>query len=209
MLDTRIKICGITSPADAKLALTCGADYLGLNFAKSPRRVTLEIARTIRKAVPNAILVGVFADAMVDDVVYTARACGLDMVQLHGQESPGYCDSLHEFLSLPVIKAFSASQLGGADLLKNYKRTTYFLLDLDQGVPKTDTVTRSDLWRQAAAMRRLGYRIFLAGGLDESNVREAVQSVAPYGIDVARGVEKSPGVKDSAALDRFIRAVRT
>jgi phosphoribosylanthranilate isomerase len=171
MLDTRIKVCGITSPADAKLASSHGADYLGLIFAKSPRRVTVEAARNVREAVPNAMLVGVFVDAPIDDVAATARACGLDLVQLHGKESPEYCDALHAQTSLPIIKVFSASQLDGAERLKQYKRTSYFLFDLDKGdgAREQDKVqgAHDDLWQRADALRRRGYRIFLAGGLDE------------------------------------------
>lgn len=212
MLGTRIKVCGITSPADAKLCMTHGADYLGLIFAESPRRVTVEAARPIRDAVLNAILVGVFADMPVDEVARIARACGLDMIQLHGNESPLYCNALHGQLSLPVIKAVSASQIGSGNDLKQYKRTSYFLFDLDKGAAAQrhngPRDVREDLWRRAAAMRRRGYRIFLAGGLDVTNVREAVANVEPYGIDVARGVEKSPGVKDPQTLRRFIKAVK-
>ncbi len=212
MLDTRIKVCGITSPADAKLASSHGVDYLGLIFARSPRRVTVEAARNIRKAVPNAMLVGVFVDAPVDEVADTARTCRLDLVQLHGKESPDYCDALHAKMSLPIIKVFSASQLAGADRLKQYKRTSYFLFDLDKEDRAREQDKRQgahdDLWQRAATLRRLGYRIFLAGGLDESNVSQAVRHVEPYAIDVVRGVEESPGIKDPAALSRFIKAVR-
>ena len=209
MIDTRVKICGITSAKDAQLSLSMGADYLGLVFADSRRRITPDVARSIRDAVPDAMLVGVFRNHSLEEVVAISRSCRLNMIQLHGDEPPNYCDALIDRLGLPTIKAFSSSQLDDIGKLNNYKRATYFLFDLDKGVnPATANGTRDRLWREAAAVRGKGYRIFLAGGLTPSNVVEAVSRVTPYCIDVASGVEKTPGVKDSAALRAFVKEVK-
>lgn len=212
MHNIRIKICGITSPEDASLCTSHGADYLGLIFAESPRRITRDAARAVRIAVPDAMLVGVFAGAPVDEVVHTCRQCGINMVQLHGDESPEYCDVLHKNLSLPIIKALSSSELAEPDPLRGYHRTSYFLYDLDKRPRGAEAApvngARDRLWADAAAARRKGYRIFLAGALDEHNVESALEHVAPYAIDVASGVERSPGVKDPVAVERFIKAVR-
>ncbi len=206
MIETRIKICGITTVEDAKLSHAEGADYIGLIFADGIRRVTEAQARQIRQALPSAMLIGVFQDAPLNEVVSIGRSCGLNMIQLHGCETPEYCDALLSGLSLPVIKAFTMSQLPSADVLRRYTRTSYFMLDLDKNYNIVSRLNghRDRLWSTAAALRNKGYRIFLAGGLNPENVREAVKRVAPFGIDVASGIEKSPGVKDAQALSRFI-----
>jgi len=211
MTKTRIKICGITTVEDAKLSHAEGADYIGLIFTDSSRRVTKAEARQIREAVPSAMLIGVFQDASLNEVVSTGRTCGLNMIQLHGNETPEYCDALLSKLSLPVIKAFTMNQLPTADVLRQYTRTSYFMLDIDKNYNLVSKLNghRDHLWSAAATLRRKGYRIFLAGGLNPENVREAVKRVNPFGIDVASGIEKSPGVKDAQALSRFIAEARS
>lgn len=213
MFHTRVKICGITTPEDARLCSSLGADYLGIIFAPGARSVTVEVATAIRDAVPAAMLVGVFQDAPLDDVIVAARSCRLNLIQLHGNESPEYCDTLLARISLPVIKSFDVRQLSDPLRLMNYTRTSYFILDLGKnhnpGRADTGVVEqRQSLWSAAATLRAKGYRIFLAGGLKPENVREAVHFVTPYGIDVASGVEKTPGVKDPDAVRRFISEVR-
>jgi len=209
MLDTRVKICGVTTPHDAKLSMAMGADYIGLVFAGSRRRVSPAQAIAIRVAVPDAMLVGVFADASIEEVVDIARRCRLNLIQLHGNESPKYCDALMERLGLPFIKAFTSSQLDRLGEIDEYTRASFFLFDLEKAIdPTTANGTRERLWREAAAVRARGYRIFLGGGLDFSNVAEAMSRVTPYCIDVARGVEREPGIKDSSALRTFLKEVK-
>lgn len=209
MLETRIKICGITSPTDAGFCLSAGADYLGLIFAPSSRQVSPDIAKAIRAEVPQAMLVGVFADAPLEEVIDAGRSCRLNMIQLHGSESPAYCDQLLRSLSLPIIKTISVRNLADLDRMREYTRTSYFLFDLDKDRdPAALNGAREHLWSEAARVRRIGYRIFLAGALDVGNVRDAVRTVRPYGIDVATGVERGPGVKDSMRVVRLIQEVR-
>jgi phosphoribosylanthranilate isomerase len=135
------------------------------------------------------------------------------MIQLHGSESAEYCDALLARVSVPVIKAFNVKQLANPSRLMTYTRTSYFILDLDKnhnprGRVTTVTAQREALWSAGATLRAKGYRIFLAGGLDPGNVHEAVRRVAPYGVDVAAGVEASPGVKDPVAVRRLVSEVR-
>jgi len=209
MLDTQVKICGITSPKDAKLSMSLGADYIGLVFADSRRRVTPDVALAIRASVPDALLVGVFLDESIETVVDIAKRCRLNMIQLHGSESPRYCDALGNRLGLPIIKVFSYSQLDTLDRINEYKRVSFYLFDLDKGGdPGRVNGERDRLWETAASLRSKGYRIFLAGGLDTDNVARAVERVTPYGIDVASGVEHTAGVKDSSAMRRFIKEVK-
>lgn len=210
MQDTRIKICGITTPVDARVCRSFGADYLGLIFAPSERRVTADVARQIRQAVPDAMLVGVFMDAPLDDVADLCKDCRLNIVQLHGSETPEYTEALHRRVSLPVIKTVSFSQIGMLARIGEYRSASYFLFDLDKrrNGHALDEL-QDQLWRAAADVRRQGYRLFLGGGLTERTVRDAIRRVSPHAVDIARGVERKPGVKDRKAVETFIRRVRS
>jgi phosphoribosylanthranilate isomerase len=208
MQETRIKISGITSAGDARLSLSAGADYLGLDFSCGTHPITVPTARAIRKELPTAMLVGIFCDTPIEDIVAVGHSCGLNMIQLRGNESPEYCGSLLTRLSLPVIKTFGIDELADPAVLSEYTRTSYFVLDGSHNGGAGSNGHREALWSIAATLRSRGYRIFLAGGLTPENVGEAVRRVAPYGIDVAAGIEKSPGVKDSIALSRFVAEAR-
>ncbi len=203
----KIKICGITSPEDALLCHGMGADFLGVIFADSPRRITSEEAAAIRRAVPDARLVGVFMDADLDEIVRTAQVAGLDMIQLHGSESASYCTELHARTGLPLVKALAQGRLLDRKDPAAQIAPAHFLLDLDKTEPVRMKAIDA-LWSEAAEASRRGYELFLAGGLDPTNVREAVRKVRPFGVDVCRGVEKEPGVKDTAAVKRFIAEVK-
>lgn len=210
MGSTRIKICGITSVNDARLSLELGADYLGLIFVESPRRIGIARAREIRRAVPGAMLVGVFRDAPLDEVTETTRAVRLDLVQLHGSESPPYCDDVLSKTGRPIIKAFQSSNLPDVRELSRYRTAGFFLFDVDKQLvdnPPTEAQI-SRMWDITARKRRKGFRIFLAGTLDQKNVREAVRRTNAFGVDVCRGVEMSPGIKDPEAIKQFIAEVR-
>jgi phosphoribosylanthranilate isomerase len=207
---TKVKICGITTPADANLASNLGADYLGLIFIDSPRRVDIAQAREIRRAENRSLLVGVFMDSPKEEVIETTRATKLDLVQLHGDESPDYCDDVLARTGRPVIKAFRTGNLPDVRELSRYRTAGFFLFDLDRTMienpPSEDLIHR--MWDIAARKRRKGFRIFLAGALDKDNVREAIRRTNAFGVDVCRGVEESPGIKDPAELERFIEEVR-
>jgi len=207
--DTRIKVCGITNVADARLALDLGADFLGLIFAESPRRIDREAAREIRDAVPDAVLVGVFVDAPIDDVAATVSACGLNYVQLHGSETPEYCDRLRAAVGVPLIKAFRLRDVPDRETLGAYETTSYFLFDLDRSTDAADVArTMGELWSHASQRRREGFRTIIAGALDVSNVRDAIERTHAFCVDVCRGVEADAGLKDPDALARFIAEVR-
>ena len=200
---TKVKICGLTSVADAALAAALGADYLGVIFADSPRRVDVARARGIRSVVPSSALVGVFKDQPLDEVVDAALVCELDMVQLHGAETPAYCDEVLHRAGKPVVKAFRAARIPGADVLASFRTTSYFLFDLDD-----DAAHRELAWDAVANTRGLGFRLFVAGGIDAGNVRAIVARTHAFAVDVCRGVERKPGVKDPHALERFMAEVR-
>ncbi len=198
----KVKICGLTTVGDAALAASLGADYLGVIFADSPRRVDIARAQEIRALLPSAALVGVFKDQPIDDVVHTALACDLDLVQLHGIEMPSYCDEVLQRAGKPVVKAFRAARVPDAVELAAFRTTSYFLFD-------RDCRTADDhVWHDVAVTRGLGFRLFVAGGLDPTNVRTIVARSHAFAVDVCRGVEREPGVKDPRALERFMMEVR-
>jgi phosphoribosylanthranilate isomerase len=215
MNETRIKVCGITCLEDARKCFSLGVDYLGVIFADSPRKVSMETVRMIRTALPRARLVGVFVDAPLEFVARVVEHCGLDLVQLHGSETPAYCEKLFEAASIPIIKAVSPGSESRIGALGEYGEAHYFLFDLDKAnaYPFRSSEERAGsldmLWQAAAQASAEGYRVFLAGGLDASNVRSCMSTVDPFCIDVCRGVERQPGIKDEDLLERFIAEVRT
>jgi len=209
----RVKICGITTPDDARTAVSAGADYLGVIFAESPRQVDLARAQEIRAAVPGATLVGVFRDQPVDDVVRLVAESGVNLVQLHGRESPSYCDDVRSRTGKPVIKAFRSKRIPGTSELAAYRTTSYFLFDIAPSVAVTDAANTDaspeEIWDEVSKARHKGFRVFLAGALDASNVRRAILHSHAFAVDVCRGVERSPGVKDPDSITRFIAEARS
>lgn len=196
---TRVKICGVMTPEDARRAADAGADAIGMIFAPSPRRVTARQAREIVAALPPLVLaVGVFVDAPRDEIIETIGEARLDMVQFHGDESPDDCATL----PVRVIKRLPITPLTTHDELVAEMETfavAAFLLDPGAG----DGVTFD--WNLA---RGLGERVVIAGGLTPENVGAAVRIVRPRAVDVSSGVEASPGQKDVAKMQAFISAVR-
>jgi phosphoribosylanthranilate isomerase len=200
----RVKICGITTPVDAALAFALGADFVGVILAESPRRIDIARAALIRAAVPSALLVGVFRDPALDDVIEAVRTADIDLIQLHGHERPAFCDEALARTGRPVIKVFNSNTVPGVAQLAAYTTTSYFLFDTN----KDDSIPPPRRLHDVAAIRRMGFRVFLAGGLNPGNVRDAVAATHPFAVDVCRGVESSPGVKDPVALERFMAEVR-
>jgi phosphoribosylanthranilate isomerase len=199
----RVKVCGLTGPGDARQAHAAGADLLGLVFADSPRRVDERLARDIRAAVPDGRLVGVFLDHAPDEVARLAAACDLDLIQLHGRESPAVCRELHETTGLPVIKALRPDETD-ARAVADYGDVAYFLVDRPKGAAGA-AVSDQDLRAAATRLREAGHEVFLAGGLSAENVKEAAAAADPFGVDVSSGVESETGRKDHDAVTRFIR----
>jgi len=198
-----IKICGITSREDARAAVNAGADALGFNFWRPGRRYLAPgKAADIIAALPARIWkVGVFVDEEPAALLEIARQAGLTALQLHGSESPEYLDQLGPYRK---VKAFRVDERFSAEALARY-RADAFLLDTAGDTPG-GTGKRFD-WQRAVAARQFG-RIILAGGLTPANVGEAVRRVAPWGVDVASGVESAPGKKDPRSVREFIRAAR-
>jgi phosphoribosylanthranilate isomerase len=210
----QVKICGVTTPADAVAAAQAGADALGLNFCPaSPRCLSHDQARLILKAVSSPVLkVGVFADAPPGAVLAAADQLGLDLVQLHGDEAP---ELLAHLTPRPVIKALRGNDLGRvADYVDRCRALgvplAAVLLDSAHAGRFGGTGQALD-WPSLAQVRDLlpGLPWILAGGLGPHNVAAAVAAAQPHAVDAASGVESTPGRKSPLLMADFVRAART
>jgi len=207
---TRVKVCGITNARDARLAAAFGVDAIGLIFCESPRRVDVDTARRIVRALPPFVTpVGVFVDAPLDDVLAVAAEVGLGAVQLHGSETPDYVEAVAQ--RVPVIKAFRVRDAGVLDQCRAYPAASAFLFDAYVEGRMGGTGHAFDwslLCREEETLGPLPKPWILAGGLRPENVEEAVARCRPYGVDVSSGVEKEPGIKDPEKLRQFILKAR-
>jgi phosphoribosylanthranilate isomerase len=211
----RIKICGITTMADAQAAAEVGADAIGLNFcAASKRCISVARAAEIIAVLPGYVAkVGVFADMQPAQIIEIAMRLGLDTLQLHGRETPA---DLAQLSGKRLVKAFSCGPAGHeavlvylADCQRAAARPTMVLLDALSDGQLGGTGRLAD-WHAA---RSYGAQagvppLVLAGGLTAENVGEAIRTVRPAAVDTASGVERSPGLKDPDKLARFITAAR-
>lgn len=195
----RVKVCGITNLEDALAAVEYGADALGFVFAPSPRQVTPRVVQEIVPQLPPFVYkVGVFVNSELHAVRSTMLTCGLDIAQLHGVESTAYCAALFP----RAIKAFVASP-AVLERLKDFKLAAYMLDKNKASHQPADAA----LWELARDAGKQG-RVILAGGLTPDNVARAIEVARPYAVDVASGVERSPGKKDHAKLRAFIQAAK-
>jgi phosphoribosylanthranilate isomerase len=196
-----VKICGITNEQDALVAVAMGADAIGFIFAPSPRQVAAgAVAGIVRRLPHEVITVGVFRDAHPERVVDVVRTAGLRAAQLHGHESPEEVAFVAERVPL-VIKAFAAAS-PSVDEASSYRADAVMI---DAPSPGSGKVFD---WRLAEGLPRTR-RLILAGGLDPTNVAEAIRRVHPWGVDVSSGVEFAPGHKDARLVRAFIQAARS
>lgn len=200
----RVKVCGVTRPVDAERAAELGACAVGVvSWTRSPRAVSIERAREIARALPPFTgLVGVFVDAPVDLVRRWSEDVPLVAVQLHGHESLSQIAEL----TRPVIKAVHLARETVDQVGQAWPEPVTLLVDAADPVRRGGTGQTAD-WTLAARLARRR-RVLLAGGLSAGNVEDAVRQVRPWGLDVASGVEVSPGVKDHAKMRAFFAAVR-
>ncbi len=203
MLRTRIKICGITRPGDARAAAEAGADAIGLVFyPPSPRYLSAERALEIRDALPPFVqTVALFVNpdaAQVAQVIGRVRPA---MLQFHGEEAPQFCAQF----GMPYVKACRVKQ--GVDLLeylRPFSSAAAWLLD--SHVEEYGGVGERFDW--SIVPRRLERPLILSGGLAPDNVAEAIRRLRPWGVDVSSGVESAKGIKDAAKIAAFIAEVR-
>ena len=203
-----VKICGLTSLEDARVALEAGADLLGFTFyPPSPRYIEpercAEIVRGLRASAPRSALhaprlVGLFVNVSTDQVAGVLDRCGLDLAQLHGDEGP---DAL-KALGGRAFKAFRGNGHDHDAFTAAGPGQPAFLVDAAVAGKFGGTGKTGD-WEGAAELARR-YSLLLAGGLTADNVAEAIARVRPWGVDVASGVEASPGKKDHAKVRAFV-----
>lgn len=199
---TQIKICGLTSVADAEAALALGVEAIGINlWSGSKRRCDPEVARAIaRSAEARARTVAILVDPDPDEIA-RARDLGIDWIQLHGDEAG-------DLVRAALPRAYKAIRASGEEGYRAALSAPGIELMLDASVAgqRGGTGTLAD-WSLAARIAR-ARPLWLAGGLTADNVADAIAKVRPLGVDVASGVEIAPGVKDPAKLGCFVRAVR-
>ncbi|MEM8960514.1 MAG: phosphoribosylanthranilate isomerase [Acidobacteriota bacterium] len=205
MTRTRVKICGVTDPEEAELAVRLGADYLGLNFhPPSPRYVQPDDARAIADAVRGRTeIVGVFVDRPIQWVEEVATTVGLDRIQLHGDEPAATVAHFGE-RALKVVRiesAFDATELEGFDTAWG------FLFDTRHPTLWGGTGEGWDY--RSVAGEGLDRPYFIAGGLSPDNIAEAIEGARPWGVDICSGVEAEPGRKDPARLERLFAEIDT
>ena len=205
-MTTRVKICGLTNVDDARIAASSGADLLGfIFFRKSPRYREADVFRNVVATIRNEFdpaprTVGVFVKTPVDEMIRLARHCGLDVIQMHSDESPDDARAARS-AGFDVFKAFHIEDAASFAAFDAFDVDGYLC---DTPAPEewggTGRTFDHSLLVGATKQRRL----ILAGGLDPGNVADAIRRVRPWGVDVASGVEAEPGRKDADAVRTFI-----
>jgi phosphoribosylanthranilate isomerase len=197
---TQVKICGVTSRQDAQVAVDAGADMIGLIFyPPSPRYVTPEQARTIVESLPATVAaVGVCVNESCATITQVVEASGVQVVQLHGTESPELCQQL----PWRLLKTFRFTADVQPEMMRQYQ-VEAFLIEGFHAELYGGGGARAD-WHRVAELHTYG-RIILAGGLTPDNVQEAIRVAQPYAVDVSSGVEAAPGKKDWHKVRAFLR----
>ncbi|WP_342601172.1 phosphoribosylanthranilate isomerase [Psychrobacillus sp. FSL H8-0483] len=199
---TKVKICGLMEKEHVQMAVDAGADAIGFVFAPSKRKLTVEQAKELAKEVPPTVLkIGVFVNPSEQEIETAFREVPLDLVQYHGNETPAFIQTN----AYPSVKALSVKSEDDVEHAKQFQ-TDYYLFD----APGTDYQGGSGLtfdWQLMKGHSIPADKVILAGGLNSTNVREAIQRVKPYMVDVSSGVEVD-GRKDKELIRTFIRTVK-
>lgn len=199
----RVKVCGIRSLEEALAAVEAGADAIGFVFAESERMINPEKAREISKALPPFISrVGVFVNQERYEVQELASFCDLDVLQLHGDETPQYCQKLH----LRVIKAFDIKDKNLVQNIATYKSSVAAILLNSYSPSQREETAEPFDWSLATEVKQYG-PVILSGGLNSANIEQAILQVQPFGIDVSSGVEHEER-KSPQLLENFFAQLR-
>ncbi|MHA7139247.1 phosphoribosylanthranilate isomerase [Rossellomorea arthrocnemi] len=199
---TKVKVCGIRRQEEALWALEAGADAIGFVFADSKRKIDVESAALISTSLPSHVLkIGVFVNEAKEKLEEIFRTVNLDYVQLHGDESVQFCDSLN----LPFIKAISIKKKEDLDGIEHFGGKM-ILVDSGKGPHRGGNGTTFN-WDYVHALN-IPQHLILAGGLRRENVRGAITKVRPYMVDVSSGVE-TDGKKDRRKIESFIREAKS
>ena len=213
---TRIKICGLTNLEDARAAIACGADMLGFNFYRpSPRFIEPQdaqaIIKTLRaeiKDLPRSVtMVGVFVnEASAESVARIAEPARLDAIQLHGDESAGFCEELKAVLPNRFLIKVISTPADATEQAREYDVDAIMLDAFDREL--RGGTGRTVDWDLARRIAQVVPRLFLAGGLSPENVAAAISEVQPYAVDACTALESSAGHKDAGRMKAFVHAVR-
>lgn len=197
-----VKICGITNLQDALTCQEHGVTALGFVFAPSKRQVNVaQVYEITRQLSPDMFKIGVFVDEDPCLIKEIMKECDLDLAQLHGAETPDVC----ELLEGRVIKAFRAGW-DYPDLVWRGASLKGVLVDAYSATAAGGTGKAYD-WSLATAFKQLGFPLILAGGLNHENIRQAIRTVRPDGVDLSSGVEQRPGLKDPELLAKLMEQI--
>ena len=197
-----IKVCGLTRSEDVVTAVAAGVDAIGFVFTASPRRVSAEKARELSGFIPEGVLrIGLFLNQERAEIATVVDTVELDILQFHGNETEKQCSGF----GLPYLKAVSMQDSRSLEQAgHDYPGATGLLLDSHVAGKPGGSGKVFDWSLTAPGSKPL----WLAGGLNAENIGRAIEHVRPYAVDVSSGVESSPGIKDAARIDAFVRAVR-
>ena len=203
---TRVKICGITRPRDARLAADLGAWAIGIVFwPESPRVCAIEDAEAIGAELHRRLhIAGVFVNATLDEVAQAADRCGLTLLQLHGEEGPAYCREAARRTGCKVMKAVRVRNAADVHKLQPF-HTDFHLLDAYS--PRTPGGTGETFNWELVRLHPSEPPVVLSGGITPDNVGESIRVARPFAVDSASGTEASPGRKDPAKVKALFRAV--
>ena len=210
-----VKICGLDRPESVAAAAAAGADYAGFVFyARSPRNLSPARAAELTGLVPEGVVrVGLFVDPSDEHIDGVLGAASLDLLQLHGDETPDRVGEIRERTRLPVMKVISVAGAADLDRADDFRGIAdRFLFDTKPPADMTDALPGGNAltfdWRLLSE-RRIDAPWMIAGGLTDQNVARAVQISGATAVDVSSGVEDRPGVKNVDKIQRFIGAVRS
>ncbi|MGD8257036.1 MAG: phosphoribosylanthranilate isomerase [Desulfobacterales bacterium] len=199
-----VKICGITNLEDSLIAVELGVNALGFIFAHSPRRITQQQARDIISAIPPFVTtVGVFVNEGLAAIKEVKHYCGLDLVQLHGDESPDLCQALMPY----TIKALRIKDSVSLTSIKAYHGKVRALLLDTYSKEKMGGTGKTFNWNLAIKIKKMGIPIILSGGLGPSNIDLAIHTVRPYAVDVNSNIEEYPGKKNHILMKDLMEKV--
>jgi len=205
----KVKICGLTRLDDARLAFDLGAWALGfILYPASKRYITPEVFAELCNSLPStALITGVFVNQMTE-IQNTLQHAPLNMVQLHGDETPDDCRSLRTTFKGKIIKAFRPQSVADIDAMANYEGCVdFFLIDAAVTGAYGGTGHVAD-WALALRAKKHKTPLILSGGLHPDNIQEAAEQIKPFALDLASGVETSPGIKDPAKLQKLFATLK-
>ncbi len=200
----KIKCCGFTRVEDVRAAVTLGVDAIGLNLARGPRKISLEQAAELVRAIPPLVTaVALFVDADEASIITAMHKTRCTVIQLHGSESPALAERLRA--RFPVIKAFAVKDAATLSAVHGYPADAYLLDAAVPGIAGGSGVAWNHHLLRGITFER---PVILAGGLNPDTVSAAITATSPYGVDVASGIESAPGIKDAQRMAAFVTAAR-